>query len=190
MIAALALVAAPLAWWTTDRLESDDDFCNSCHLPNGTPLHREIRADFDERPPASLAARHAEWLPSEGSGSPAVRCIDCHGGVGPLGRARIKLLSLKDTVLYLTGQFHEPDEMSWPLWDADCRQCHPHFEPKGEGFDGVAFHDMPVHNVDLGIDCVDCHSAHAAGGDPDLWFLRVDPLRSRCAQCHIEYADP
>jgi len=59
--------------------------------------------------------------------------------------------------VYLTGDFDEPDGMRWPLWDADCLQCHPRFEPKGRGFDGEAFHDRPGHNEGLGVDCVECH---------------------------------
>jgi nitrate/TMAO reductase-like tetraheme cytochrome c subunit len=187
--ATLALLVAPAAWWTTDVLEADDDFCNSCHLPSGTPLHKEIREDYDGRPPSSLAARHAGLVLSDRPDAPSVRCIDCHGGVGLLGRARIKLLSAKDTFLYLTDRFEDPEEMSWPLWDADCRQCHESFPEKGAGFDGEAFHDKPLHNVDLGVDCVECHAVHDAETDPDLWFLSTDSVIARCAQCHLEYVD-
>lgn len=187
--AALIAFGVPTTWWVTDRLEADNDFCNSCHLPSGVALHTEIRDDFNGRPAASLAARHAEIVlpnrPEEGSG---VRCIDCHGGVGLVGRAKIKLLSAKDTALYLTGRFHEPEGMGSPLPDADCRQCHPRFETKGEGFDGEAFHDKHRLIDGLSDGCVDCHTVHDATTDPDLWFLRVDHLRTRCASCHVEYA--
>jgi nitrate/TMAO reductase-like tetraheme cytochrome c subunit len=187
--AVFAVLVVPAAWWTTDVLEADNDFCNSCHLPSGTPLHKEIREGYDVRPPSSLAARHGGLVLPDRPDTPNFRCIDCHGGVGPLGRARIKLLSAKDTFLYLTGRFEDPEKMSWPLWDADCRQCHENFREKGEGFDGEAFHDMPQHNVDLGVDCVECHAVHDAETDPDLWFLNTDAVIARCAQCHIEYAD-
>lgn len=190
IVVALALVAAPVAWWTTDLLQADDDFCNSCHLPSGTPLHTEIRDDFDARPTASLAARHADLDLPDRPDSTGIHCIDCHGGVGLLGRARVKLLSLKDVLLYMAGRFEEPDGMSWPLWDADCRQCHPRFRGTGEGFDGEPFHDKRGHNVGLGVDCVQCHTAHDTDVDPELWFLRADRIGARCAQCHVEYAQP
>jgi hypothetical protein len=173
-----------------DALKADNDFCNSCHLPSGESLHRTIRDDFDARPPANLAARHASTLVRERPDSPAFRCIDCHGGVGLVGRARVHLLSVKDAVLYVTGQFEEPDGMNWPLWDADCTQCHKRFEKKSEGFEGEAFHDRPGHNVDLGVDCVDCHLAHDTAARPDRWFLNPDAVRTRCALCHVEYAAP
>lgn len=181
------LLAAPLAWWTTDALEANDDFCNRCHLADGRPLHTDIRDDFDGRPPASLAARHAGVAVEARPREPGFRCIDCHGGVGLVGRARVKLLAARDSVVYLTGDFDEPDGMRWPLWDADCLQCHPRFEPKGRGFDGEAFHDRPGHNEGLGVDCVECHEAHARDARPDLWFLRPDAVRARCAECHVEY---
>ena len=80
--------------------------------------------------------------------------------------------------------------MTWPLWDADCRQCHGGFQKKGEGFEGEAFHDRSGHNVDLGVDCVECHRAHDSTARPDLWFLNPDAVRERCALCHVEYAQP
>lgn len=188
--AVLLFVSFPTVWWATDRLESNDDFCNACHLPTGIRLHTEIRADFDERPAPNLAAQHAAASLATRPDSPAIRCIDCHGGVGFAGRARVKLLSVKDSILYVTGQFDEPTEMSWPLLDADCRQCHAQFQKKTRGFDGSAFHDKPLHNTGLGVDCVECHTAHATTGDAENWFLTARTVRSRCGQCHIEYTTP
>jgi hypothetical protein len=181
------LLAITTAWWTTDALEADNDFCNRCHLPNGRPLHTDIRDDFDGRPPASLAARHASADLPDRPDDPDFRCIDCHGGVGLAGRAGVKLLSIWDSTLYLTGHFQEPDGMRWPLRDASCARCHPSFERKGSGFDGEAFHDRPGHNQDLGVDCVACHEVHASDARADLWFLRPDAVRARCAECHVEY---
>ena len=180
-------LAIPAGWWTTDILEADNDFCNSCHLPDGGPLHTALREDFDARPFASLAARHGSLAIASRPASPGMRCIDCHGGVGLLGRARVKLLSAKDTLLYLSGRFEEPDGMTSPLSDADCSQCHTQFREKGEGFDGEAFHNKALHNVGLGVDCVECHAVHDASGDPERWFLRDDLLSTRCSQCHVEY---
>ncbi len=185
----LGLITVPVAWRVTDTLEADDDFCNSCHLPDGPPLHRRIRQAFDSRPPIDLAARHASARKGGPSVSPGFRCIDCHGGVGLVGRARVKVLSAIDGVLYLAGRFEEPETMSWPLEDADCRRCHPNFARKGDGFDGEAFHDRLGHNTRFSVPCVDCHSAHDRDVDPERWFLNPSFVRTRCAGCHVEYAD-
>ncbi len=192
---ALAAIALPAGWWASDVLERDNDFCNACHLDGlaatlrgeGVPLHIDIRHDFDGQPPASLAGLHGgarvEGRPSD----PAFRCIDCHGGVGPAGRARVKLLAAKDAFWFVVGHFEEPDGMRWPLLDDDCRQCHDAFREKGDGLGGPAFHDLAVHNNRLGVGCVECHASHDTGGNPDAWFLHAAPVRRQCVRCHPEF---
>lgn len=183
------IAAAPLGWVVTDRLERNDDFCIACHLSSGEPLHAPKRSDFDARPPATLAALHgAERV---GADDPhAFRCIDCHGGTGLAGRARVKVLAAKDALVYLTGRFDEPDGMAWPLRDDDCAKCHARFDEQPvEAWRSPRFHQLPVHNVELGVACVSCHGVHDAGGDPEHHFLRAAEVRSWCARCHSEYEE-
>jgi predicted CXXCH cytochrome family protein len=189
---ALAVLGASLGavgWAVTDHLEQDDDFCNACHVSADLPLHAGIRRDYDARPAASLAARHAAaGLAAREDG--AFRCIDCHGGKSAVGRLRVKALAARDALVYLSGRFEEPERMRWPLWDEDCLACHASFEAAGAEAGGSSrFHELPVHNVDLGVDCVECHSAHESGGDPGAFFLRAAPVRAQCARCHSEFAE-
>jgi len=189
LIAAIAAAfAAPLGWWGTDRLEENDAFCTSCHLASGEPLHAENAADFSARSALSLAVAHAV-AGNETRADGAFRCIDCHGGTGFAGRARVKALSLRDALVYLTGRFDEPDGMSWPLRDADCRDCHARFASTGAGELGEApkFHALSVHNQELGVGCVDCHLAHERGGLEARNFLHPGPVRGQCARCHPEF---
>jgi hypothetical protein len=79
--------------------------------------------------------------------------------------------------------------MSWPLRDDDCAQCHATFEVKAAEFDDPAFHDLPVHNSELGVDCVECHLVHEGGVDRERWFLRTDHVRAQCARCHREFEE-
>jgi hypothetical protein len=185
----LAALAAPAGWLVSDHLEQDNDFCNSCHLAPGQPLHRDVRRDFDAAPPASLAGVHgAARLESREDG--AFRCIDCHGGHGLVGRARVKALAAKDAFWYVMGRFEEPQGMRWPLWDEDCRKCHASFdESEGESWRRPRFHQLAVHNVALGVDCVDCHRVHEAGGNPKAYFLETAHVRGQCALCHSEFAE-
>jgi len=46
-----AVVLGPTGWVVSDRLEQRNDFCNACHLPDGTPLHQQLRRDFDAARP-------------------------------------------------------------------------------------------------------------------------------------------
>ena len=180
-------VGAPSGWWITDRLEQANDFCNACHLEAGVRLHAGQRRDFDARPPLSLAGAHGAARVA-GREDPAFRCIDCHGGTEALGRSRVKLLSAKDAFWYALGRFDEPEGMRWPLWDADCAKCHASFEER-EGAPNPRFHELAVHNHELGMECVACHLVHEGGGLAEADFLHPKHVRSRCAECHREFEE-
>jgi hypothetical protein len=186
--AALALLLAPIGWMASDRLEQRNEFCTACHLRDGSPLHRAKAEDFAARPPSTLAAAHAA-AGVDGRADPAFRCIDCHGGTGAVGRVRVKLLSARDAFWYAVGRFEEPDRMRWPLWDDDCATCHARFEERAPA-PGVdpAFHELAVHNAELGVACVACHAAHEGGGLADHDFIRPAAVRARCAECHPQLA--
>ena len=183
-LALAGVLSAPVGWWTTDRLEEDNDFCVACHLEPGVRLHREKREALVREPPTTLAGFHggAGWDERE------FRCIDCHGGVGFVGKARVKMLSAKDAFWYVVGHFDEPDEMRWPLWDADCTKCHSTFEEREPevGRDPL-FHELAVHNTELGVGCVECHFSHDEGGLADHYQLHADRVRAQCAACHPEF---
>lgn len=179
----------PGSWWVTDRLEQDNDFCNACHLSAEVPLHIDIRRDFDLVPAASLAGVHGAARVVRRTHDPAFRCIDCHGGHDLRSRAKVKLLAAKDAFWWLTGQFDEPDQMAWPLEDGDCAKCHADFDESDyEAWESPRFHQLAVHNVELGVDCVTCHLVHETGGKADAFFLHTGHVRSQCARCHMEYA--
>lgn len=189
--AVVVLVAGPLGWVVTDRLEQRNDFCNACHLPNGAPLHAGLRRAFDAAPPVDLASAHA--VAAREQGDAPFRCFDCHQGTGFLGRAQVKLLAAKDAFWYLTGRFEEPTQMRYPLEDADCAKCHPSYpesEARAAGAEGWSrpFHAIAVHNADFALSCVECHQAHERGGIPAAYFLRADALIKTCARCHSELA--
>jgi nitrate/TMAO reductase-like tetraheme cytochrome c subunit len=194
-VAALALaslVGGPTGWFVTDALERDNDFCNACHLTEAVPLHIDIRREFDAAVPVNLAGVHAgSQLGSLGSrpdDAAPFRCIDCHGGTGFIGRAKVKVLAAKDTLWWLTGHFDEPTGMAWPLQDADCRKCHGGFAVKAADFEAPAFHDIALHNVDLGVGCVECHLVHLKGDEAN-YFLDAPHTREQCARCHAEFID-
>lgn len=179
----VAGVATSAGWFGSDYLEQENDFCNACHLEPGVPLHFEIRDDFAARPVASLAGLHAAARRPTGE---SFRCIECHGGVGLLGKARVKALAAKDAFWWAVRHFEEPSGMRWPLWDADCRQCHADFRDLQQAAN-PPFHALGVHNVELGVACVECHLAHETGGDEDLYHLRPAHVRGQCARCHADF---
>jgi len=191
VVITLAVAAVPLGWYASDRVEENDAFCTSCHLPSGATLHEENARDFAAQPTVSLAAAHAV-AGNEARLDGAFRCIDCHGGTGLAGRARVKLLSLRDAAIYLMGDFDEPHGMTWPLREEDCRSCHLEFAREGvasEAWEAAPFHSLAVHNRELGVNCVECHGAHERGGLSDRNFLHPEPVRAQCARCHPEFEE-
>jgi hypothetical protein len=55
---AAAVVLAPLGWAVSDALEAQNSFCTSCHLDANTPLHAELRRNFESVPAVNLASAH------------------------------------------------------------------------------------------------------------------------------------
>jgi hypothetical protein len=188
---AAAVVAAPAGWFGSDALERDNDFCNACHLEPGLPLHTDIRRDFDARPTVSLAGLHSAAPHPDRPASESFRCIDCHGGASFIGKVRTKLLAAKDGIWWAVGQFEEPTNMAWPLWDEDCRQCHREFRVIADSDQAASsnppFHALGVHNAALGVSCVECHRSHETGGREDLYYLQPVHVRGQCARCHTEF---
>jgi len=192
IVALLSIAGAAGGWFGSDALEARNDFCNACHLPNGDVLHGEIRAGFDAAPPRTLSGLHqaAGVLLGSGTESREFRCIDCHGGVGFVGRAKVKALAAKDALVWLGGDFDEPDHMQYPLGEEDCRQCHEGFRPAVDEQDAaLRFHALAVHNADLGFACVECHTAHDGGDDAAMFFMNPQGVREQCARCHSEFQE-
>ncbi len=205
----LLVVGALVGWFGSDAIEANNDFCNACHLPGGEVLHLAIRDGFDAEPPRTLAGLHnaadlrgkgsagAGGVPGRTDDAPgraardrAFRCIDCHGGVGLMGRAKVKALAAKDALVWLGGGFEEPDQMEYPLGEADCRQCHPTFRPAVDEQDAaLRFHALAVHNADLGVDCVECHTVHDGGDDEQMFFMNPLLVRVQCGRCHSQFQE-
>jgi hypothetical protein len=174
------------AWIGSDRLEQNNDYCNSCHLPGDTPLHVEIRERFDRVVPRNLAGVHGRsWL--ETREDPAFRCIDCHAGSPVFERFKIKLISARDGARYVTGDFEEPHRMSFDLSVETCQRCHPRFRHSAApGWTVQAYHGREEHDQERADSprCVRCHSVHGAEGDPVAYFMNRERVDPQCRACH------
>jgi len=182
---ACALLVGVIAWGVSDRLEQGNDFCNACHLPDGTPLHQEVRRDFDRMVPVSLAGVHRRgWV--EDREDSAFRCIDCHAGSGPLERTRVKLLAARDGLRYALGRFEEPHGMPFELSPPTCLGCHETFRHSAapgwtvESYHGRAHHD----DARDAPRCVACHAVHETDGDAFAYFMARHRVDRQCRVCH------
>ncbi len=163
------------------HLERDNRFCIACHRPDGQRLHGELFDRYEAKPPVNLSAARA-------AAKNAAKCIDCHGGLGVVGRSRILFIAAWDSLRYVAGRFGEPERMAVPLRDPDCVQCHTDYNvgpwPEGGQAGGRDFHKHPDHRV-LPITCVDCHTSHVRG-DPRIAFLENAVVLPLCRRCHKE----
>lgn len=180
----LAAATGALGWRVSDRLEQRNDFCNACHLPGGTPLHLELRENFDRVIPVSLAGVHGRaWL--EERADSAFRCIDCHAGSGPAERTKVKLFAARDGVRYALGRFEEPEGMPFDLSKETCRRCHPSFRGSAApGWTVRAFHGHREHEGHSVPPCVTCHAVHAPGGDGMAYQMSRERVDLECRACH------
>ena len=168
----------------SDRFERRNDFCTSCHLPDGTPLHEALREDFDRVIPVSLAGAHGRgWV--ETREDSAFRCIDCHGGAGAVERTRVKATAAWDALRYLAGHYREPDAMPFDLSKELCLTCHPTFRGSAApGFNVEAYHGAPGHDEADAPVCVSCHAVHERGASRIVYFLSRERVERQCQQCH------
>ncbi len=171
-----AAVAAPAGWTISDRLESRNEFCVSCHLSEGVPLHEQKMSEFSTPPARNLAAAHYR-------AEAGFRCIDCHGGASFPNKLRVKTVAARDLSRWLVGWFDEPTHMKHPLWDEDCAICHPAY-PAQHPED---FHALADHNIDFAYRCVECHRAHPSGGVTDPYFVDREVVLPVCRNCHEEF---
>ncbi|MBW2242858.1 MAG: cytochrome c3 family protein [Deltaproteobacteria bacterium] len=190
MTGVLVALAATGSWIISDRLERDNEFCTSCHLQDGTPLHEQLRADFERVVPISLAGVHGRgWV--EDREDFAFRCIDCHAGSGALERAKVKARAGWDGLRYVAGSFEEPEGMPFELSKSACRRCHPGFRHSAApGFTVEAYHGLPAHDQEEGPACVTCHVVHERGRSGIVYFMALEPVGRICEDCHEEEGAP
>ena len=181
--ASLLLLRGGDGWGVSDRLEQRNDFCNACHLPDGTALHLATRENFDRVIAVDLAGLHGRGWVEEREAS-AFRCIDCHAGSAPLERTLVKLLSLRDGLRYAIGDFEEPEGMAFDLSPQTCLGCHPSFRhAAAPGWTLAAYHG-PDHEGPTAPGCVGCHVVHEEDGDAFAYFLNRSRVDRQCRECH------
>ncbi len=172
-IGALALVGFVGGTAYSIDQENHDAFCASCHTQPETQYYQQSLATTSL---ATLAAFHAQKN---------VRCIDCHSGGGPFGRAAGLTQGAVDLLAYQSGHYHTPAVTLSKLGDDSCLKCHANVTANS-GFNNH-FHAFLSRwqAVDTNAaHCVDCHTAHPTTGDPTQQFLQVQSVQTICGNCH------
>jgi predicted CXXCH cytochrome family protein len=169
-------------------LENQDTFCASCHTePESKYYQQSLQAD-----PGTLASFHTQK---------ETKCIDCHSGGGPLGRALGLEQGSDDLALYLSGNYKRPAITSNPLGDDSCLKCHtevlfrgrrspsPIQDPvqaRGNRANDGHYHQFlqrwQANDARAGH-CVDCHTSHT-DGPSNTGFMTSSPVQPVCDSCH------
>lgn len=156
------------------QMENHNSFCASCHTEGEVTFFNRSTAAS----PTDLASIH------DIKGQ--ARCIDCHTGVGIVGRYGGLMAGATDLVSYFSGHYPQPAALEQAYPDANCLKCHAsvstkqdfnnHFHvflPKWQALD-------PQHAAH----CVDCHASHDTKNDAGTVFLDKAATVKICQSCH------
>jgi predicted CXXCH cytochrome family protein len=176
IVGVLALVAISGTTAYALNLEDHDAFCASCHTQPESQYYQQSL----EKTPTTLAAFHTQK---------GVRCIDCHSGAGPFGRAVGLWQGTQDLAAYYSGHYHSPAITQNKLGDGSCTKCHADVFAR-QDFDNH-FHVFLSRwqSVDpKAAYCVDCHTAHPTA-DATQAYLQTAPVEQICQDCHAVLAE-
>ncbi len=162
--------------------EENDSFCASCHTqPESTYFERSLAAAAVD---LASAHRHEE-----------TRCIDCHSGIGLLGRISAQLMGAQNAAKWYTGTASQPAPLLYPLGDDHCVKCHQEvltekhdnaprtidFGPKGHYHDYLAQWREIDQQAAI---CTSCHSGHNTGGSARTSWVNPAKVQNTCEDCH------
>ena len=188
---ALGVVLAGGGFAFAATQEGHDSFCASCHTqPESTFYQRSIAPQT-----VDLASFHT---------TKGTRCIDCHSGMGLLGRVQAELIGARNAALWYTGRAVQPAPLRFPIQDSNCLKCHQ--DVTREGYtpkEAVTIPGLSRGREDEGRSnhwheflrtwqetsagagtCVSCHPGHSTSGTAVTGFQVPQQTASTCDACH------
>lgn len=190
-LAASGLILIAAGFTVAATQEEHDSFCASCHTePESTFFQRSIAMQASD-----LASFHT---------TEAVRCIDCHSGVGFEGRISAELMGAHNAVLWFTGTAEQPAPLTYPISDQNCLKCHASVVEsrfgnnsqitvpggnRGREGSGASNHwhfflaRWQAASTSAGT-CTSCHEGHTPGGTDQSGFMISQTVEQVCNDCH------
>lgn len=169
-------------------LEQRDEFCAACHTEPETTYVRQSRDTSGPRS-STLAAFHHRLEGTPMASVVAFKCIDCHGGVGPVARlTTLYQLGVGDTLAFLAGRYEQPATTHRPLPDVNCAHCHVEAVAL-PGFENHFHNKLDAPGAPL-LPCVVCHISHMDQVDPREKYIRRATVYPRCNDCHRVMGGP
>jgi len=168
----LAIVLVVSGFTFAATKETHDSFCASCHTrPESTFYQRSV-----DPQPVDLASAHT---PKN------TRCIDCHSGVGVIGRMQAELLGAHNALAYYTHTAVQPAKLTRAIGDESCLKCHQNVTAEAS-FNNHFHAFLPRWQaVDPNAaTCVTCHTEHTTDGSAQLMYLNESTAGKVCNACH------
>ncbi len=185
----LGLFMSAAAITTAVELENRDTFCAACHTEPETTFFARSEAESSD-----LASAHA-------NAEAAVRCIDCHSGVGPVGRAASLVQGANDLSAFVLGSYEQPATTIYPIGEEGCTKCH--HAPTSVGLADSEFalksyshyHRAEYAAAWLAADpdsrgtCAVCHVSHSEGARESQQWSPRPAVNAACDDCHADLDD-
>ena len=175
VLAGVGLVATIGGERYASHLEQDNDFCGACHTQPETEYLARYERAVAQKDASDLAAFHHR--------KKDIKCIDCHGGEGLIGRAQVFSLATWDAVKHYTGIARQPATIVVPVQNEACIKCHTDPLAK-KGFDNHEHNKLSDPDVPF-IRCTDCHVSHRLGDERNAFQFR-DKIFPQCEYCHVQ----
>jgi len=161
-------------------LEERDSFCIACHTEPEVTYYRRTVTSSSPSPDLATAHAHADQ---------PVRCVSCHGGVGPAARLRVFYrLAVWDAAKWVSGRYSRPGQTRHPLPNINCSRCHQGSVVEA-GFENH-FHNMLNSPEAPALRCVSCHLAHDASANARKAYIREPVVFPVCNACHEVMGGP
>ena len=174
--AAIILLLAGSGLGFAASQEENDAFCASCHTqPESAYYERSLAAT-----PVDMASSH-HTTDDQNS-----KCIDCHSGVGVIGRFSATLLGARNAFMLFTHTETQPAPLTVPIRDENCTKCHDNLNRQTDLSNHFHAFLTRWQTIDpQAARCVDCHPAHTTGGEAAQGFLQAEHIDPICERCHL-----
>ena len=117
IVAGVALLFTAGGFSFAASKETHDSFCASCHTQPESTFYQRSQTQ-----PSDLASYHT---------TQNTRCIDCHSGVGIMGRLFAELMGASNALKFYTHTAVQPAVVLYPIGDDHCLKCHQNVIQKG-----------------------------------------------------------
>jgi nitrate/TMAO reductase-like tetraheme cytochrome c subunit len=152
--------------------ETHDSFCASCHTqPESTFYQRSVDVQA-----VDLASAHT---------IKDVRCIDCHSGVGVVGRIQAEMLGAHNALAFYSGTAVQPAILTKPVGDDSCLKCHQNVTFNRSRNNHFHAFLARWQSVDPNAStCGGCHGGHTTDGSSQTGFMAQNTVQNVCESCH------